>query len=167
MLASCQKQEITIPESETVNMVITASQSNDTKTILGNDGKVKWDATGEKIKVCQVYDNEGTPKNTWAESTKASTTDGGQTMNFNVSFTSVTADSFDYLAIYPSSSVAPNSNTNPAELKIIINTIQTPTSTSYDGTEDILVAQAKTGLTQQPTELNFAFKRMSSVGKMW
>ena len=167
MLASCQKQEITIPESETVNMVITASQSNDTKTILGNDGKVKWNATGEKIKVCQVYDNEGTPKNTWAESTKASTTDGYQTMNFNVSFTSVeTADSFDYLAIYPSSSVAPNSNTNPAELKIIINAIQTPTSTSYDGTEDILVAQAKTGLSKQPSELSFAFKRMSSVGKM-
>lgn len=166
MLASCQKQEITIPESETVNMVITASQSNDTKTILGNDGKVKWNATGEKIKVCQVYDNEGTPKNTWAESSEASTTDEGQTMNFNVSFDRVTANSFDYLAIYPFTSVVTNSNTNPAELKIIINAIQTPTSTSYDGTEDILVAQAKTGLSEQPSKLSFAFKRMSSVGKM-
>lgn len=167
MLASCQKQEITIPESETVNMVITASQSNDTKTILGNDGKVKWDdATGEKIKVCQVYYNEGTPINQWDVSSEGITEDKGQTMNFNVSFDRVTANSFDYLAIYPSSSVAPNSNTNPAELKIIINAIQTPTSTSYDGTEDILVAQAKTGLSEQPSKLSFAFKRMSSVGKM-
>ena len=166
MLASCQKEEVTVPESGTVNMVITASQDNNTKTTLGSDGKLTWNATGEKLKVCQAYDNAGSPKYDFAESSEGTTTDGGKTMNFNVSFSSVEASSFDYFAIYPSSAPAKNSNKDPEKYKVNLAAVQTPTATSFDGSNDILVAQAKTGLTSQPSNLSFAFKRMTSVGKM-
>ena len=167
MLASCQKEEVSVPESGTVNMIITASQDNDTKTTLGSDGKVKWNTTGELLNVYQISNKVGTtPITTMVESSEGTTTDEGMTMNFNVSFSSATADSFDYLAIYPSSSVVKSNNDDPAKLKVELANAQTPTSASFDNSKDILVAQAQTGLTSQPSELNLSFKRMTSVGKM-
>ena len=87
-------------------------------------------------------------------------------MTFGVTLPASSESTFDYYALYPSSANKGLSSSNKANLKVELSSEQTPTATSFDGKNDILVAKAITGLTSQPTELNFAFKRMIAVGKM-
>lgn len=162
ILASCQKENISSPEKEIVNISIRATQDEETKTALTSEG-VKWNASGEKLTVLQKAGSTDPSEYTSSEGV---TSDGGATMTFGVTLPGSSEKTFDYYALYPSSANKGLSSSNKANLKVELSSEQTPTATSFDGKNDILVAKAITGLTSQPTELNFAFKRMIAVGKM-
>lgn len=161
MLVSCQKENISSQEKGIVNISIRAIQDDETKTSLTAEG-VKWNASGEKLCVIEKAGSNDPKSYT---SSNGVTNDGGATMTFGVSLSSSSESTYNYYALYPSSSNNGFSS-DKTQLKVELSSTQTPSATSFDGTNDILIAKAITGLDTQPTELDFAFKRMIAVGKM-
>lgn len=159
MLASCAKENVQAPTPE-INMTITASQDDATKTVLGEGGVVTWNATGEKLAVLQ---NNGT-KFAKSASKEGVTEDGGATMKFGVSFTSETAESFTYYAIYPNEALQ-ETPTMATETRIVINDTQKPTANSFGPNSDVLIAKPLVA-SVQPTEFSLQFARIVAVGKM-
>lgn len=162
MLVSCQKENISSQEKGIVNISIRAIQDDETKTSLTAEG-VKWNISGEKLSVIEkAGSNDPKPY----PSEDGVTTDEGATMTFGVSLPSSSESPFNYYALYPSSAFKDLSSSNKDWAKVELSSTQTPSATSFDGTKDILIAKPITGLNEQPTELEFAFKRMIAVGKM-
>ena len=166
LFASCNKQEeIVAPESKTVEMTIVAG-SEDTKTVLGNDGAVTWSATGEQLAVMEAATVSGTGTTTAKKtSDDGVTSDEGATMTFKVSLNAKTANSFDYYALYPNSAYV-DTPSDFTKGKVELASTQAPTESSFGPSADVLVAKPVTGLNAQPTELNLQFARVIAVGKM-
>jgi len=163
LLGACSKQENTI-KSGSVQMSIVAGLDEGTKTILGTDGSVTWATSAEKLEVLQVVGSgtEATAK----VSSEGTTTDEGLTMTFGVSFDSSEDAPFAYYALYPSSAYVTNDNKDVEKLKVELASGQKPTETSFGAGADLLIAKPVTGLSTQPSTLDFQFARIVAVGKM-
>lgn len=168
-LISCQREDKVqgniVEEGNNVVISIKAKGGVDTKTYV-DGSSIKWTATGEKLKVFEVFtptSGDATTKNN--TSSDGVTTDGGATMNFGVSFTENTNTGlFEYYAIYPSTAYHDGSDVS----SIPINTkgSQTPTATSFDPTADLLIAEKVNNGTSQASSLSMSFTRPVSIGKM-
>ncbi len=165
LLSSCSKQENVI-NGGTVQMSINASVDEGTKTVLGSDGTVAWSTSGEKLEVFQKA-GEGTGAEvSYKESSEGTTDDSGKTMTFTVGFDASTKTAFEYYALYPSSAYVTNNNKDVEQLKVELASSQTPSESSFGAGADLLIAKPVTGLSEQPTSLDFQFARIVAVGKM-
>ena len=155
---STDNHEEPIVDNDVVEMTIVAEQ---TRTHLSSDGStVEWDATGEYLMVYQTTEGN-TVSN---KSCEASVVDG--LAQFGVTFQSVaTAQSFEYNAIYPASSVAVDATPAVDDVLFTLPVVQLPTSSSFDNSADLLVARRST-TTSQPESLSMAFKRLVAIGRL-
>ena len=137
--AACQK-EITDPtkpaysNGESLELVLTASQDNTSKTSL--DGtSVKWTDTD---KVTVMYKKAG--ESTWstALSGTASSEDSYATATFSVTLDSADTEKEAY-AIYPANELVQDVADNA---KITIASTQYPSGTDFDGNSDILISKS-------------------------
>lgn len=147
----------TIIESDVVNMTIIAEQ---TRTHLNSDGtKVEWNDSGEYLMAYQTAEGN-TISN---KSSEAIITEG--LAKFDVSFSSSTAQSFEYNAIYPAASVAADATPTVDDVVFTLPITQRPTTVSFDSAADLLVARSVKTTTQSES-LNMAFKRMVAIGRL-
>lgn len=126
LTASCAKEntakENTTPEPELVPINVSAVT---TKThIEGND--VRWDASGEKLKVYEYY---GAGVQSFITDDGV-TTDGGATMTFSGQRPQRSGSDFTYYAVYPGT--AANRDGNTGYDYITTPHVQYPSATSFD-----------------------------------
>lgn len=164
-VSSCQKEVVdnTTPvEGKMVEMSITAGSS--TKTQLNGDD-VTW-SSGDKLTVIQTVTGGESEGTTTTFSQDGVTTDDGQTMTFNFSFTEITdASSFVYNAVYPAEAV--QTANKPASVTINTKSNQVPAANSFDPSADLLIAKPSEPLATQPTEsVAMRFQRMIALGQM-
>ena len=159
LTASCAKEntakENTTPEPELVPINVSAVT---TKThIEGND--VRWDASGEKLKVYEYY---GTGVQSFITDDGV-TTDGGATMTFPGQCPQISGSDFTYYAVYPGT--AANRDGNTGYDYITTPHVQYPSATSFDPDADLLIAR-KLETSTQAAELAMSFARVVAIGKM-
>lgn len=165
---SCQREEPIVEQPpEEVHMTLIASSDDETRSILQPDGQtVLWGAN-EQLRVFETITGPDATSTSQRASSIGTSSDGGVTMSFGVSFpTNVTGSSYVYNAVYPNSAyVTGNDNKDPADLRVITPSTQKATATSFDGDADLLIAKQVTE-TSQPSSITLGFKRMLVVGKM-
>lgn len=165
---SCQREEPIVEQPpEEVHMTLIASSDDETRSILQPDGQtVLWGAN-EQLHVFETIYGPEAPSTIQRASSIGTSSDGGVTMSFGVSFpTNVTGTSYVYNAVYPNSAyVSGNDNKDPTNLRVITPSTQKATATSFDGDADLLIAKQVTE-TSQPSSITLGFKRMLVVGKM-
>lgn len=172
--SSCSKEEQAsmLEEGNLVDITVIASEKPEpiletgTRTFIDGTA-VKWSDSGEKIKVWEVATpTEGDVVTSDKISSNGVTSDGGATMSFAVSMAEKSSgyESFDYYAVYPSSSY----QTGSAVTSIALNTAcaQTPSSTNFDASQDLLIAKKIENGASQATELEMQFARVVAIGKM-
>ena len=164
-IVACNKQEkeITCESAETVEMTVIAGESVSKTALSGSS--IIWSGS-EKITVIEkVAGGTDNGKFFFKTSSEGTTSNGGATMNFNVSLNSHSeATGFQYVALYPSSSFQAVTNFS----NITVNTLDTqnPTATSYDPVADMLISQISTESATQPTSINMSFARKTAIGQM-
>ena len=174
LAASCAKEtRVSIPEEENmIDITVIASEKPNPVTAAGTrtfiDGTaIKWSDSGEKIKVWELATpTEGDIVTSDKISSNGVTTDGGATMSFAVSMAEKSSgfESFDYYAVYPSSAY----QTGSVVTSIALNTTgaQTPSSSNFDASQDLLIAKKIENGASQATDLKMQFARVVAVGKM-
>lgn len=163
LFSSCKKEAFNEEvKPGTVEMTIIAGADDATRTVLGSDGVVTWSATGETLK---VLENNGASNLSLYTSNEGASNDKGE-MSFAVSLDSKTAETFDYFALYPSTSFVEDTYSDAKRVKVILPAQQSPSATSFDPTSDILVSKPVLGLAKQPTSLELQFARVVAIGKM-
>lgn len=178
VMASACTLEITPTLSERENNVKTVDitiVANDkpavdtevaTKTYIDGTA-IKWSDSGEKLKVWEVATpTEGALVTSSKTSSDGITTDSGATMSFGVSMDDKTTGytNFDYYAVYPSSAY----HTGSEVTNIALNTTaaQTPSSTNFDPSHDLLIAKKNENGSSQANNLSMQFARVVAIGKM-
>lgn len=148
-------------EPKMVEMSIIVDDAT-TRTIIDENNKVTWAATGEKMQVVEIKDGKPDFK-----PTKDDYTLSGGKAKFGVSFTASTdVKEYVYAAIYPySAAVASSDNTAHEAYKVSLPNVQSPSLTSFDAAADLMIAKPVVG-TAQATELNFQFGRIVALAKM-
>jgi len=131
-----------------------------TKTALTPDGKVFW-GTGEKL---AVLEKAGGTTRVY-ESDEGVSADGGATMRFGVTLDALGEDSFTYDAVYPSAAMISSGAVSSSSVAVSLPAKQTPASSSFDPSADILLAKTQT-TASQPSELSVRFKRPVSIGSL-
>lgn len=164
LFSSCKKEAFNEEvKPGTVEMTIIAGADDATRTVLGSDGAVTWSATGETLK---VLENNGASNLSSYTSEEGVLNDERKTMSFAVSLDSKIAETFDYFALYPSTSFVEDTYSDAKRVKVILPAQQSPSATSFDPTSDILVSKPVLGLAKQPTSLGLQFARVVAIGKM-
>ena len=164
LFSSCKKEAFNEEvKPGTVEMTIIADADDATRTVLGSDGAVTWSAKGETLK---VLENNGASNLSSYTSEEGVLNDERKTMSFAVSLDSKTAETFDYFALYPSTSFVEDTYSDAKRVKVILPAQQSPSATSFDPTSDILVSKPVLGLAKQPTSLELQFARVVAIGKM-
>lgn len=164
LFSSCKKEAFNEEvKPGTVEMTIIAGADDATRTVLGSDGAVTWSATGETLK---VLENNGASNLSSYTSEEGVSNDERKTMSFAVSLDSKIAETFDYFALYPSTSFVEDTYSDAKRVKVILPAQQSPSATSFDPTSDILVSKPVLGLAKQPTSLELQFARVVAIGKM-
>ncbi len=161
VFSSCMEEQILAPQDEQAEKVtvnITAGTLQ-TKTFLDGSTQVKW--KGDET--IEVLEQAGTSFH-HVTSDPAVTPDG-LTAKFKATLNAATATSFNYAAVYPSTSFVTNDNSAFDRMKLELPAEQHPTETSFDPAADLLVAK-NVQLTAQPTDLNFQFARPVAVMEM-
>lgn len=173
---SCNKEiEVeTEPANNSSNDIVTLTVNAgtpETKAVFqdkdGDSYPVKWSATGEAIRLAEVYTpGEGDPVVAAFPSTSYELTNSNATAKFSVSLTEKTAvGTYDYRVISPSTAYT-GVYPSYSDVGIVIPGTQTPTATSPDPAAIVLYAGV-TGLTAQPTTtLDLGFTHISAYGKM-
>lgn len=164
-LVACNKQEKEIVNEVpgTVEMTVVAGDAA-TKTALSG-ATIIWSGTEKLTVVEEVTGGTDNNKCFAKESSAGTSSDGGATMNFNVSLNTHTgATSFRYAAFYPSS--AYQAVTNMSNVAVNTPYEQSPTSDSYDPAADLLISEISASSASQPTNINMAFARKVAIGKM-
>lgn len=155
-IVACQTEpEIYVPEVNTFDMTIIAD--GDTRTELVDGTSINWSA-GDQLSV--VVNNSIKTSNALESATT--------TASFTVTVEGVTTSDNGYTvqAVYPADANKGARGTNyPNVYKIETATEQTPSTTSFDGAADMLVAKEVT-TTEQPSELNMQFTRLVALGEM-
>lgn len=134
---------------------------------VGDSYPIKWNATGEVIRLAEVYTpGEGDPVVAAFPSTSYELSNSDATAKFSVDLTEKTlAGTYDYRAIYPSTAYT---DVVPAysDVSVVVPGTQTPTATSPDPAAIVLYAGVA-GLTAQPTTtLDLDFTHITAYGKM-
>ena len=156
---SCAK-ESTIQKEEPAEMApltVVAGDSGSKTHIEGND--VRWDASGEKLKVYEYY---GSGVQSFITDDGV-TTDGGATMTFSGQRPQRSGSNFTYYAVYPGT--AANRDGNTGYDYITTPHVQYPSATSFDPDADLLIAR-KLETSTQAAELAMSFARVVAIGKM-
>lgn len=164
LFSSCKKEAFNEEvKPGTVEMTIIAGADDATRTVLGSDGAVTWSATGETLK---VLENNGASNLSSYTSEEGVSNDERKTMSFAVSLDSKIAETFDYFALYPSTSFVEDTYSDANRVKVILPAQQSPSATSFDPKSDILVSKPVLGSAEQPTSLKLQFARVVAIGKM-
>ena len=153
-IVACQTEpEIYVPEVNTFDMTIIAD--GDTRTELVDGTSINW-STGDQLSV--VVNNSTKTSNALESATT--------TASFTVEGVTSSETGYTIQAVYPADA---NKGARGAEYpnvyKILTATEQTPSTTSFDGAADMLVAKEVT-TTEQPSELNMQFTRLVALGEM-
>ena len=153
-IVACQTEpEIYVPEVNTFDMTIIAD--GDTRTELVDGTSINW-STGDQLSV--VVNNSTKTSNALESATT--------TASFTVEGVTSSETGYTIQAVYPADA---NKGARGAEYpnvyKILTDTEQTPSTTSFDGAADMLVAKEVT-TTEQPSELNMQFTRLVALGEM-
>lgn len=147
-------------------MTLIASSDDETRSILQADGTTVLWGDNEQLHVFETIDYGEGVRVTHTPSSVGVSTDGGETMSFDVSLDPfLIGSSYVYNAVYPNCDVVETDNDDPSSLKVITPSTQKATATSFDGDADLLIAKQVTK-NQQPTSLQVGFKRMLVLGKM-
>lgn len=147
-------------------MTLIASSDDETRSILQADGTTVLWGDNEQLHVFETIDHAEGVRVTHTPSSVGVSTDGGETMSFDVTLDPfLTGSSYVYNAVYPNCDVVETDNDDPTSLKVITPSTQKATATSFDGDADLLIAKQVTK-NQQPTSLQVGFKRMLVLGKM-
>ena len=175
-IVSCNKEidvenEVVDNSSKDVITLTVNAGTPETKAVFqdkdGDSYPVKWSATGEAIRLAEVYTpGEGDPVVAAFPSTSYELTNSNATAKFSVSLTEKTAvGTYDYRVISPSTAYT-GVYPSYSDVGIVIPGTQTPTATSPDPAAIVLYAGV-TGLTAQPTTtLDLGFTHISAYGKM-
>ena len=162
-------EEIVVEQPKTHTILIKAGNSGDTRTQIGADNKSSLWTAGDRIMVYQEYQRTGDSE--WVtdlrESEEGTTTDGGKTMSFPVTFDAVNPGDgqyFTYRAVYPGGNV--EFEPDWWQLSTFPPRTQYPTATSFDPDADILVSRPLPSEDEQPSELNLEFRRFTALGQM-
>lgn len=153
-IVACQTEpEIYVPEVNTFDMTIIAD--GDTRTELVDGTSINW-STGDQLSV--VVNNSIETSNALESATTSA--------SFTVEGVATSDTGYTIQAVYPADA---NKGARGAEYpnvyKILTATEQTPSTTSFDGSADMLVAKEVT-TTEQPSELNMQFTRLVALGEM-
>lgn len=151
-IVACQTEPVIyVPEVNTFDMTIIAD--GDTRTEL--DGtSINWSA-GDKLSV--VVNNSIKTSNALDSATT--------TASFTVEDVATSNTGYTIQAVYPADANKEARGADyPNVYRILTATEQTPSTTSFDGAADMLVAKEVT--TEQPSELNMQFTRLVALGKM-
>ena len=169
-LAACNK-EMKTPEPEfkiTVRAIQDTLKTDapkadaPTRTYINGSNAIIW-GTGEYMKLALTA-GENT---TFANSTDASADvfNGDTEAMFEFSVTPGEANSYVYQGLYPASAAAPTSNTNAANYKVNLPSIQNATASSYDPAAYILVAKPET-FTSVQADWEASFRRGTALNKI-
>ena len=173
-LVSCQRENLvndTLPENAvTIRVHATADDLKgidpDGKTYIadyqGQANTILW-GTGEYMKLALTA-GETT---TFANSTDASadTFNGEPEALFEFSVAPETASEYVYQGLYPASAAAPSNNTNAANYKVNLPTVQNATASSYDPAAYIMVVKPET-FTSVQTDWEASFRRGTALNKI-
>lgn len=152
-IVACQTEPVIyVPEVNTFDMTIIAD--GDTRTELVDGTSINWSA-GDQLSV--VVNNSAKTSNA-LESVST-------TSSFIVEGVTASKTGYTIQAVYPADANKGARDTNPNVYKIETATEQTPSTTSFDGAADMLVAKEVT-TTEQPSELNMQFTRLVALGEM-
>ena len=155
---SCQKQEVIVPETEQVSCLTFTSE----KPAFADETKTEWTgetnqwSKGDKIRV--AYTCDGVWQNAEGDAT-ASEDEGSKTAKFYPStelaeasdvaqfdvpgkFVGNAEGEYVFYGIYPSSVVGSSDIKNAPSFNIILPSVQTPLSDSFDPESDVMVAQS-------------------------
>lgn len=156
---SCQKEEVSAPETVSVNLTMHAGVE-ETKTFLGENNQVLW-GKGEAVK---LYVGAGeTAKFVSSESTNEY--ENAETASFEFSISGVESSaSYNLGGIYPASA-AVNNNEDPAKFRVVLPDVQTAEVGKYDPSAYIMVLKPETVETL-PTEYQASFRRATALNKI-
>ena len=153
-IVACQTEPVIyVPEVNTFDMTIIAD--GDTRTELVDGTSINWSA-GDQLSV--VVNNSTKTSNALESATT--------TASFAVEGVATSDTGYTVQAVYPADANKGARGTDyPNVYKILTATEQTPSTTSFDGNADMLVAKEVT-TTEQPSELNIQFTRLVALGEM-
>ena len=156
ILAACSHDEE--PTTDTAAWhTITITTEDATRTELREtENRVAW--SGEDRIV--VFENDK-----HVESTDASIDREGHA-TFGVTFPTSSTPPYDYNGLYPVESLFyAHWNTDITSLKLSLSATQSPTTTSFDPSCDLLIAK-QIETSEQPTSLMMRFKRIVAMNKL-
>lgn len=168
-LVSCNKEEdLTAhdPNAVKIRVHAIADELNagdpESKTYINSSNTIIW-GTGEYMKLA-LTTGENT---TFANSTDASadTFNGDAEAMFEFSVTPEAASEYVYQGLYPASAAAPSNNTNAANYKVNLPSVQNATASSYDPAAYIMVVKPETFATVQ-TDWEASFRRGTALNKI-
>lgn len=181
LTASCGKEYNPGKDNKPVKQIEVTVIASDKPVIADVDSKtfidgtaVKWSTENEKIKVFEAANLVAGGVEYQAKTSAVGTTnDSGATMSFGVELDEKTPvanySAFDYYAFYPGAAYQTPSNNSSININnVAINTkaAQTPSSTNFDASADLLIAKKVENGASQASTLQMQFARLVAVGKM-
>lgn len=170
-LVSCE-QEVQVPsEPDTISIRVKASADAlanvDTKTYIdtyeGQANTILW-GTGEYMKLAlKAGDND--PVFATSTNDSADLFNGEPVALFEFSVSPASADSYEYMGLYPASAAVDNNNTNAANYKVKLPNIQNATAASYDPAAYIMVAKPEIYDAVQ-VDWNASFRRATALNQI-
>ena len=156
---SCQKEEVSAPETVSVNLTMHAGVE-ETKTYLDENNTVLW-GKGEAV---TLYVGDG-KTNKFVSSTATDTFDGAETAEFTFAINGVAEEGpYSLGGIYPASA-AMEDNDNPAKFKTILSQTQNAEVGKYDPSAYIMVLKPETVETL-PEQYQASFRRATALNKI-
>ena len=167
-LVSCAKEDSKQSVESTDNVTthkMTITTSGGTKTQFSTPPDIIW-STGDMIAVVEGVTGGTDDGKFFQKNSDAGTTgDGGEHMSFPVTLDTHTgATGFQYIAVYPNTSVT----TVTSFSNVIVKTPkeQNPTATQFDKSADLLISQVSASSATQPDNLSMAFARKIAICEM-
>ena len=156
---SCQKEEVSAPETVSVNLTMHAGVE-ETKTYLDENNKVLW-GKGESV---NLYVGVGSTS-TFVSSTSTDAFDGAETADFTFALDGVSAERpYSLGGIYPASA-AMTDNDNPVKFRTILPQIQNAEVGKYGPSAYIMVLKPETVETL-PEHYQASFRRATALNKI-
>lgn len=156
---SCQKEEVSAPETVSVNLTMHAGVE-ETKTYLGEENQVLW-GKGESVNLYVGVNSTST----FVSSTSTDAFDGAETADFTFALDGVSAEGpYSLGGVYPASAAMAD-NDNPVKFKTILPQIQNAKVGKYDPSAYIMVLKPETVETL-PEQYQASFRRATALNKI-
>lgn len=168
---SCQEELTTpdqpdAPEVGEVQIKVTAVPEAlagvDTRTYIDNNNTILW-GTGEYMKLAFKAGESTTFVN--SSDASANSFNGQPQATFGFSITPGESGPYTYMGLYPASAAVANNNTNAANYKVNLPTIQNATASSYDPAAYIMVTKPDT-FNEVKTEWMASYRRATALNKI-